>query len=56
MTKLAHRNLPHLTEIAHSGVMGDMVVDVVSKGVSPKDAAAKAERRLLQLIAEAARK
>ena len=30
MTKLSHRKLSHLTEIAHAGLMGEMVVDVVS--------------------------
>ena len=31
MTKLSHRKLSHLTEIAHAGLMGEMVVDVVSR-------------------------
>ena len=52
MTKLSHRKLPHLTEIAQSGVIGEMVVDVVSKGMTPKDAAAKAEKKVAQMLAE----
>jgi ABC-type glycerol-3-phosphate transport system substrate-binding protein len=52
MTKLSHRKLPHLTEIAHAGIMGEMVVDVVSKGLTPKDAAAKAEAKTAQLLKE----
>jgi multiple sugar transport system substrate-binding protein len=52
MTKLSHRRLPHLTEIAHAGIMGEMVVDVVSKGVTPTDAAAKAEAKTVQLLKE----
>jgi hypothetical protein len=36
--------------------MGEMVVDVVSKGMSPKDAAAKGEKSVLKLIAELSKK
>ena len=52
LTKLSHRKLSHLTEIAHAGLMGEMVVDVVSKGLTPKDAAAKAEAKVAQLLKE----
>ncbi len=56
MTKLEDRKIPHLTEVAQSGIMGEMVVDVVSKGMSPKDAAAKGEKSVLKLIAELSKK
>jgi ABC-type glycerol-3-phosphate transport system substrate-binding protein len=52
MTKLSHRTLPHLTEIAHSGVLGEMVLDVVSNGMTPQDAAAKAEKKTEELLKE----
>ena len=46
--------IPWLMEVANSGIYPDMVFDVVTKGMSPKDAASRAETRVNKLIAEVA--
>lgn len=43
-------DLPYIQEIAGSGILVDMVTDVVQRGLSPKEAAEKAQRRAETLI------
>ena len=44
--------LPFVQEIASSGILIDMVTDVVDRDVSPADAAARAQERTEELITQ----
>ena len=44
--------LPFVQEIASSGILIDMVTDVVDRDVSPEDAAARAQERAEELITQ----
>ena len=44
--------LPFVQEIATSGILVDMVTDVVDRDVSPEDAAARAQERAEELITQ----
>jgi multiple sugar transport system substrate-binding protein len=47
------KKVPWLTDIANAGVMGEMVTDVVSKGISPKDAMQAAQERATKIATDA---
>ena len=44
--------LPFVQELASSGILIDMVTDVVVRDVSPADAAARAQERAEELITQ----
>ena len=52
MTRWEDLKLPFLAEIAGSGILIDMVTDVVQRGVPPADAAQRAQDRAEQLITQ----
>ena len=45
-------SIPWLMEVANSGILADMVFDVVKKDAKPMDAAKRAEARINKLISE----
>lgn len=50
MNREQDSHIPWLMEVANSGILPDMVFDVVDKGMSPQEAAKKAETRINELI------
>lgn len=50
MINQSDRDVPWLLEVANSGILADMVVDSVEKGVSVQEAAKNAQERTLKLI------
>ena len=52
MTQWADLNLPFIQEVATSGVLIDMVTDVLRRDMSPEDATARAQKRAEQLITD----
>lgn len=52
MINKSDRDVPWLLEIANSGILADMIVDVVDKGLTPKDATKKAQDRANDLVAK----
>lgn len=52
MTRDQDKKVAFGTDLANSGILGEMVTAVVSKGVNPKDAMKTAQTKALKLIAE----
>ncbi|MCP5155838.1 MAG: sugar ABC transporter substrate-binding protein [Ectothiorhodospiraceae bacterium] len=52
MSKWDHLTLPYVQEIATSGILIDMVTDVLRRGKSPEEATARAQQRAEQLITD----
>jgi ABC-type glycerol-3-phosphate transport system substrate-binding protein len=50
MNREADAHIPWLMEVANSGILPDMVFDVVSKGKTPQEATKRAEARINELI------
>jgi ABC-type glycerol-3-phosphate transport system substrate-binding protein len=50
MTQASDQRIPHIAEVANSGIIADMMYDVVDKGMSAEQAAEKGQRRAEQLI------
>jgi multiple sugar transport system substrate-binding protein len=50
MLKESDAKIPHVAEVANSGILADMVYDVVDKGQAPEQAADRAQKRIEQLI------
>jgi hypothetical protein len=50
ITRWEDLNLPFIQELASSGILSDMVTNVVQRGMAPEAAAENAQQRAEQLI------
>ena len=50
MNREPDSRIPWLMEVANSGILPDMVFDVIDKGKTPQEATKKAEARINKLI------
>jgi hypothetical protein len=52
ITQWKDLDLPFIAEIAGSGILSDMVIDVMKNGKTPAEASARAQQRAETLISQ----